>query len=421
MSKDLDIILKKLVNLHPKYIDLSLIRLRKLLDKLNNPHLKIPPVIHIAGTNGKGSTLSFIRYILMENNYKVHAYVSPHLKFFNERITISNTIIQNDHLLKTLKFVKKVNGKLPITFFEITTAAALYLFSKHRADFLILETGLGGRLDATNVIKKSLIDIITPIGIDHQEFLGKDILKITNEKLGILKKDSSIIISKQKKLILTHIKKRLQKFKNEKLIFNINFKILNENKKNFTIKYGNKKIKFTKPLLIGDHQLENLSTALAAVLKISELGYKLSNKNINSGILKTKWPGRLERGKLGNINIYLDGAHNIDGAKQLSTYFKKKKIKVWLIIGMLNNKDIYNFLKEIKSILIGVISISIPGEQNSFTTSEIEKVCNKLKLENISQVSIQKANQYLLHKIKPKEVLITGSLYLIGRVRDKYL
>ena len=421
MSKDLDIILKKLVNLHPKYIDLSLIRLRKLLDKLNNPHLKIPPVIHIAGTNGKGSTLSFIRYILMENNYKVHAYVSPHLKFFNERITISNKKIQNDHLLKTLKFVKKVNGKLPITFFEITTAAALYLFSKHRADFLILETGLGGRLDATNVIKKSLIDIITPIGIDHQEFLGKDILKITNEKLGILKKDSSIIISKQKKLILTHIKKRLQKFKNEKLIFNINFKILNENKKNFIIKYRNKQIKFTKPLLIGDHQLENLSTALAAVLKISELGYKLSNKNINSGILKTKWPGRLERGKLGNINIYLDGAHNIDGAKQLSTYFKKKKIKVWLIIGMLNNKDIYNFLKEIKSILIGVISISIPGEQNSFTTSEIEKVCDKLKLENISQVSIQKANQYLLQKIKPKEVLISGSLYLIGKVRDKYL
>ena len=197
MYQQLNKLLIQLVNLHPKYIDLSLERLSKLLKKLDNPHLSLPPTIHIAGTNGKGSTLSYIRSILVENNLNVHAYVSPHLKLFNERIILSNKNIKTKKLLDTLNLVKKINNNNPITFFEITTAAAFYLFSKEKADFLILETGLGGRLDATNVIRKSLIDIITPISIDHQEFLGGNILEITNEKLGIIKKGSHIIVSKQ--------------------------------------------------------------------------------------------------------------------------------------------------------------------------------------------------------------------------------
>ena len=183
MSQKLDALLKQLHKLHPKYIDLSLDRLRKLLEKLNNPHLKLPPVIHIAGTNGKGSTLSFIQNILIENNYSIHAYISPHLKSFNERIIIRNKLINKKSLYSVLKKIKKINNNEPITFFEITTAAAFYIFSKKKSDFLILETGLGGRLDATNIINKSLIDIITPIGIDHQDFLGKTLKKITNEKL----------------------------------------------------------------------------------------------------------------------------------------------------------------------------------------------------------------------------------------------
>ena len=193
MSQNLDKLLIHLVNLHPKFIDLSLDRLLKLLKKLDNPHLKIPPVIHIAGTNGKGSTLSYMRHILMENNFSIHAYISPHLKSFNERIILANQKINTNKLLKNLQYVTTINAKRPITFFEITTATAFHLFSKEKADFLILETGLGGRLDATNVIQKSLLDIITPISLDHQEFLGNNILKITNEKLGIVKKNSNII------------------------------------------------------------------------------------------------------------------------------------------------------------------------------------------------------------------------------------
>ena len=181
MSEKLDRLLMQLINLHPKYIDLSLNRLKVLLKKLNNPHLNVPPIIHIAGTNGKGSILSYLRHILIESNLTVHTYTSPHLSLFNERIILNNKEVRTNQLLKTLKLVKKINAGKPITFFEITTAAAFYLFSKEKADFLILETGLGGRLDATNIIKKSLIDIITPIGLDHQEFLGDNILKIADE------------------------------------------------------------------------------------------------------------------------------------------------------------------------------------------------------------------------------------------------
>lgn len=421
MIKKIDRLLNQLVNLHPKYIDLSLDRLLALLEKLNNPHLKLPPTIHIAGTNGKGSTLSYLRYILMENNYSVHAYISPHLKNFNERIILSNKEIRNLKLLETLKYVKKINNKNPITFFEITTAVAFYLFAKEKSNFLILETGLGGRLDATNVIEKSLIDIITPIGIDHQEFLGNNILEIANEKLGIIKKNSSIIVAKQENNVFEHIKKKLKNKKNDKIFYSNDYKITKKNKKKFILNYKKEKFFFSNPKLLGDHQIENASTAISAILKIKEKGYKISNANINKGILKTKWPGRLERGKLGKKIVYLDGAHNIHGAEQILKYFKSKKLKLWLIIGMLNNKNIKGYLKKLKPILNGVIAIRIPKEKNSFFTNEIVKTCNDLNIDCISQPTIKKANSFVTKKIKTKYILISGSLYLVGKIRNKYL
>lgn len=421
MSKKLEELLEQLLLLHPKYIDLSLDRLHKLLKKLDNPEKKLPPIIHIAGTNGKGSTLSFIRYILMEHNLKIHAYISPHLDLFNERIILSNKEVKTKKLNKALEFVKKINANKPITFFEITTATAFYLYSKEKADFLILETGLGGRLDATNVIKKSLISIITPIGVDHQEFLGKNILKIANEKLGIIKKNSSIIISKQKSLVESHILKKLKINKNDKNFFNKEFRIINKKKNLFTIKYKKEIIICKKPKLVGDHQLENASTAIATIFRLKELGYKFSDKKINNAIIKTKWPGRLEMGSLGKNKVYLDGAHNLDGAIQILKYFKQQKIQIWLIIGMLNNKNLYDFLKKIKPIIKGVIPISIPNEKNCFTPDEIKKTCDKLNLKNFPQQSILYANSFLLKKIKNQTILITGSLYLIGKIRNQYL
>ncbi len=195
--------------LHPKYIDLSLERLEKLLRKLGDPHLDLPKTIHIAGTNGKGSVQSFIRNILISNGYSCDAYISPHLSKFNERIILNNNNISTKKLYETLNFVKKINDNNQITFFEITTAAAFVLFQRSKSDFLILETGLGGRLDATNIIPGKLCSIITPISYDHEEFLGKTINKITQEKLGIIKNTDFVIIGKQKKNVKEFIKKKI--------------------------------------------------------------------------------------------------------------------------------------------------------------------------------------------------------------------
>ena len=421
MSKKLDELLKQLLELHPKYIDLSLDRLEGLLIKLNNPHLNLPPIIHIAGTNGKGSTLSYIKYIMMEHNLKVHAYISPHLKLFNERIILLNKEVNTRKLSNAIEFVKKINNNKPITFFEITTAIAFYLYSKQKADFLILETGLGGRLDATNIIQNNLISIITSIGIDHQEFLGKNIFKITNEKLGIIKKNSNIIIAKQKPLIRSHIIKKLKKIKNIKYFYYKDFHIENKTNKFFDIRYKTKNITFKNPKLAGEHQIENASTAIVTVLRLKELGYKFSNKKISNAIFKTEWPGRLEQGSIDGIKVYLDGAHNLDGAEKILEYFNTQKIKLWLIIGMLNNKDLYGFLKKIKPILKGVVPVAIPNEKNCYTIQEIKKDCDKLKLVNFPKTSIIKANKFLLNQIKPNHILVTGSLYLIGKIREKYL
>ena len=203
-------LLDELIKLHPKYIDLSLERLKKLLFKLGNPHLDLPKTIHIAGTNGKGSVQSFIRNILITNGYSCDAYISPHLTKFNERIILNNKEVSTKKLLQTLEFVKKINNNSPITFFEITTAAAFVLFQQSKSDFLVLETGLGGRLDATNIIPKKTCSIIMPISFDHEEFLGNTLTKITKEKLGIIKNSDFVIISKQNKEVRNVIKNKWQ-------------------------------------------------------------------------------------------------------------------------------------------------------------------------------------------------------------------
>ena len=206
-------ILKRLELLHPKKIDLSLNRLRKLLEKLDNPHLKLPPVIHVAGTNGKGSVISYLRSIYEKNGLNVHTYTSPHLIRFNERIRINSKLVDNRYLSSLLEECEDKNNGQSITFFEITTAAAFLAFSRISSDLLLLETGLGGKYDATNIIKSSVCSILTPISMDHMNFLGTDLLKIANEKIGILKKKSMIVLSKQKKPVRQFIRNEVKKKK----------------------------------------------------------------------------------------------------------------------------------------------------------------------------------------------------------------
>ena len=307
MISKTDNLLKEFINLHPKFIDLSLSRLESLLEKLGNPHKNLPPTIHIAGTNGKGSTLSFINSILKNNNYSVHTYTSPHLEKFSERININNKQVDARRLLTSLKFVKKINKDRPITFFEITTAAAFVLFSKYKADFLILETGLGGRLDATNIIPKKFLSIITSIGIDHEEFLGNTLKKITNEKLGIIKNTNNIIIAKQNKEVENFIFKKLKKM-NSVYYYNKDYKFKKIDKNKFFYQFQNIKRNFSKPSLEGDHQMENASTAITAAIVLKKNNYNIKINSLGKSISNTKWPGRIEKIKYKNKIIIFDGS-----------------------------------------------------------------------------------------------------------------
>jgi len=414
-----DKLLKEFINLHPKYIDLSLNRLDYLLKKLGNPHKNLPPTIHIAGTNGKGSTLSFIKNILQNNKYSVHTYSSPHLEKFSERININNKQVNAKTLLKSLQYVKEVNQKKPITFFEITTAAAFVLFAKYKADFLILETGLGGRLDATNIILKKLVSIITAIGIDHEEFLGKTLKKIATEKLGIIKKSRNIIIAKQNKEVDNFIYKKLKNLNNV-YYFNRDYGFRKINNKQFIFKFRKNKRTIRRPSLQGFHQIENASTALTTVMILKENNYKIKLSSLGKSIYNTKWPGRIEKIKFKNKFIIFDGSHNLSGADKLNQYLNDIKIRPNVIFGMLNNKKAFEFLSILKKNIDTLYPIKIPDEKNAYTQKEIHKISKKLKLNTVIRKNLSNINQLLMKKSN-KYILITGSLYLIGKIRKIYL
>lgn len=419
MKSSTNKLLDELLKLHPKYIDLSLKRLQILLKKLGDPHLNLPKTIHIAGTNGKGSVQSFIRNILITNGYSCDAYISPHLLQFNERIILNNKEVSYKKLNNTLEFVRKINDNNPITFFEITTAAAFVLFQRSFSDFLILETGLGGRLDATNIIPKKLCSIITSISYDHQEFLGNTLKKITKEKLGIVKKNDFVLIGKQKAEVKNFIKSKLSKSKNI-YFYGKDFKVTNIKNKNFNFQFNKKKRIINKPKLNGTHQIENASIALA----FSEIMYKkkleLNFKKVNNAIKETIWPGRLEIINFNNKTIILDGSHNIDGAYKLKQFLKMKKFKPFVLFGMLNNKEINNFLRIIKSEIKYILAIKIPNEMNAFETSVIANNCRSLSINYEEIENIKRAIKYI-NNSNEKIFLITGSLYLVGKIRKYFI
>ena len=419
MISKTDQLLKEFINLHPKYIDLSLNRLEYLLEKLGNPHKNLPLTIHIAGTNGKGSTLSFIKNILQNNNYSVHTYTSPHLEKFSERININNKQVSANRLLKSLQFVKEINQNRSITFFEITTAAAFVLFAKYKADFLILETGLGGRLDATNIIPKKFLSIITSIGIDHEEFLGNSLKKIATEKLGIIKNSNNIIIAKQNKEVEDFIFKKLKKI-NDVNYFNKDYKFKKIDRKKFFYQFQNFKKKFSKPSLEGDHQIENASTAITAAIVLKKNNYNIKIHSLEKSICNTKWPGRIEKIKFKNKIIIFDGSHNLSGAEKLNQYLKENGIRPNIIFGMLNNKKAFEFLSILKMNIGTLYPIQIPDEKNAYTQKEIYNISKKLTLKTVIKRNLSNINQLLINNSN-QYILITGSLYLIGKIRKKYL
>ena len=418
-------ILKRLELLHPKKIDLSLERLRRLLEKLDNPHLKLPPVIHVAGTNGKGSVISYLRSIYEKNGLNVHTYTSPHLIKFNERIRINSKLINNKHLSSLLEECEDKNNGQSITFFEITTAAAFLAFSRISSDLVLLETGLGGKYDATNIIKNSLCSIITPISMDHMNFLGTNLLKIANEKIGILKKESMIVLSKQRNSVRQFIRNEAKKKRAFLFEEGINWRIIKELKNSFVLNFCGNNFEFEKPSLHGNHQIENASTALASILAIKK--FKLEMKKINKGIKSAVWPGRMQNlnnGKLKkiigkNFDIWLDGGHNVHASEILFTEIDKwENSKIILILGMVSGKDPVKFLKKIVDKISLLILLPIDNHQY-IHPYKIKESVNKslIGLKEIETcVNINEALGLISNRFNKGKILICGSLYLAGQI-----
>ncbi len=405
-----DPIFQRLLNLHPKFSDLSLWRIKKLLKKINFDENLLPKVIHIAGTNGKGSTAAILKSILNYHDYSTHVYSTPHLVKFNERIQLRSKEISNLKLLKYLKFCEDKNEGNLITFFEITTAAAFKAFQDHKADYLILEVGLGGRFDATNILKKSKYAAITPISLDHQDYLGNSLYQIAFEKLGILNPKSAIFINRQKTNVMKYIKSQLEKRKLTANLFNVNWKI----KSNFYLS-NDIRVNLSKLSLLGSHQLINAGLAIHLARSILKENFVI--EKTEKALMNCEWPGRLQQIKSGLLNkkikkyknIYLDGFHNIDGMKALIKSLPiNRKI---LICSFLNNKKYIQMLSNLSNHFNKIIVVKM-NEENSITEDLLPKYL-KLYFANSLTDSFK-----MINKLSSNQTTIYfgGSLYFIGEV-----
>ena len=417
---------KKLQQLHPKKIDLSLERINNLLYKLGNPQKKIKNIIHIAGTNGKGSVLAFLKSFIQASAFTVNTYTSPHLINFNERINLNGQNISNKFLEILLDICNKKNSGKPITFFEITTVVAFLAFKKKPADFTILETGLGGRLDATNIIKKPIVTIINEISIDHTNFLGSNIKQIAKEKAGIIKKNSPVVVGKQKKEAIKIIKKVANNLNVKTFFYEKDWFIKKNEKKNHIIFFNNlknnKKEKYPQPSLIGEHQIINAGIALKAFNLIMK---KKFNKNfVKKGLKTVKWPGRLQKIHLNKklfskkINdekweFWFDGGHNKSASKALAKTFRKwDEKKLYLIFGMLNSKNPKDFLNYFKEIAAKLITVAIKSDSPYYPNKKLYEIAklNEFNVET-AQTIAHALNKILLNE-PPGRILICGSFYM---------
>ena len=422
-NEQIDKLLDELLELHPKRIDLSLDRVCNLLEKLDNPQNKINNIVHIAGTNGKFSTLKFIQDILKSNSKSTNAYISPHLIRFNERFQLMDKEISNEELYSVLNKVKDFNHSDPITFFEITSSAFFEAASNSPADYTLLEVGLGGRLDSSNVITPA-ISVITSISRDHQDFLGDSIEMIAFEKSGIIKSDIPAIIGYQpypeaKEMLMDQAEYKKAPIFAHGIHWNLtehNDKLIYEDDQN--------KIEFDTLITHNVFQKKNLGLALAAASKLTNIDIKsFVSKNLHN---KTYFPGRMEKisdGKLGSTiastnELYLDGSHNEDAASNLNeTINQLTNKKLCIILGMINTKDPISYLSKFDKI-DALTVITIPNEESAIDSNELYAGLKKY-YENVNRAdSIQEALANLNNNYQDARILICGSLYLAGKVLE---
>jgi dihydrofolate synthase/folylpolyglutamate synthase len=427
-----DKLLADLKLLHPKLIDLSLGRIERLLQKLGNPHERLPPVVHIAGTNGKGSTTAFLKAMLSAAGLRVHVYTSPHLVRFHERIELAGSDcvsrpVGEDQLVDVLTRTQAVNDGDDITQFEITTAAAFLAFAETPADVLVLEVGLGGRLDATNVVRRPALTVITPVSMDHAEKLGSTIGKIAGEKAGILKPGVTCVVSRQEDDALDVIRDTAARVGANLVVWGQDFDAYEQNGR-LVVQSETHVLDLPLPALIGRHQIINAGTAVAAALQLEEL--RQNEAAIERGLVTAKWPARMQRLDAGPLpellgrssELWLDGGHNPSAgtalAQTLADLEERAPKPVYLVCGMMGLKDAAGFLSPFRGLVRHLVAIPIPGAHEApYPPEALAEVAGKVELSAETAPDVESALRRI-ENLDPsaKRVLICGSLYLAGHV-----
>lgn len=419
MPQPSDEILARLMRLHPKIIDLTLDRVHRLLTALDHPETRLPPVIHVAGTNGKGSTQAMIRAGLEASGKRVHAYTSPHLARFHERIRLAGVLISEPALSALLDECDAANGGQPITFFEITTVAAFLAFARTPADFTLLEVGLGGRLDATNVIAQPALTILTPVSIDHQQYLGETLPEIAGEKAGILKRAVPCVVGPQHPDGLAVIEERAARLGVPLFAHGQHWHAFEERGR---LIYQDETGLLDLPLpnLPGPHQIENAGAAIAA---LRCLGF--DDLACEAAVTKADWPARMQRLRQGplaasapGVELWLDGGHNPAGGEAVAaTLARMAKRPTHLICGMLNTKDIAGYLRPLAAQAQSLTAVSIPNEVNTLPGAATAETARKAGFVQVAEAgSVAEALDAIAQDDPQARVLICGSLYLAGQV-----
>lgn len=420
-----DAILKRLAALYPRFMDLQLDREYRLLKQLGNPQDQLPPVIHVAGTNGKGSTIAMLRAGLEAAGKRVHVFTSPHLVRFNERIRLAGELVGTRQLNEMLETVERINAGQPITQFEITTSAALRLFADTPADYLLLEVGMGGTYDSTNVIAHPEGVIITPVDIDHQAYLGRTLGEIAANKAGILKRGSPAVIGRQRDEGLDVIERAAAKLKITPFVAGRDFDGYAQDGR---LVYQDESglLDLPPPALLGPHQYENASIAIAA---IRHFKLPVSDAQIEQGLRSVDWPARISRvkGKLTEMlqpgqELWLDGAHNAHGSNALAVALAEmQRIQprpLVMILGMMNTRAPDDFLVPFKGKITKLFGLSIPGEPNAHSAQVIVAAARNSGIEAETRRGVVTAIEAAA-EVRGARIVICGSLYLAGDVLDK--
>ncbi|TDK46838.1 bifunctional folylpolyglutamate synthase/dihydrofolate synthase [Antarcticimicrobium luteum] len=413
-----DVILERMMALHPKIIDLTLDRVWRLLHALGDPQGRLPPVIHIAGTNGKGSTQAMIRAGLEGAGLTAHAYTSPHLARFHERIRVAGALISESDLTAVLDECYAANGGGSITYFEITTCAALLAFARTPADYTLLEVGLGGRLDATNVIDKPALSIITPVSIDHEAFLGDTLAKIAFEKAGIIKRGVPCIVGPQQDEALEVIEAQAARLGAPLIAYGQHWHVSEERGR---LVYQDERGLLDLPLpnLPGAHQIQNAGAALAALRHL-----RLSEAACETAMTQAQWPARMQRLKTGPLvdaapqaELWLDGGHNPAAGLALGAHLASlPKRPTHMVCGMLNTKDVTGYLRPLAAQAQSLTAVSIPGEANTLSAADTSAAARSVGMQAGKAGSVLSAVQTIARDHPRARILICGSLYLAGGV-----